>query len=189
MSLKLRFITTLSLTGVIAAFATFAAAQETKTEAPSTNTDKVEKPFKGKRGGFGKFDKRGFGARHGRHAIRGFMRGIELTEAQKGQIKAIREANKPDQAAMDEMRTLMQAKRAGTLTADQEARFKSLREERMVKGKAVHEQIMKVFTAEQKAQIEKNKQEMKERHEQFRQKREEFRKQRTDGTVDKPKVG
>lgn len=190
MSLKLRFISTLTIAGVIAAFSSVSMAQETKLETPSTNTDKVEKPFKGHRGGFGKFGGKGFGGKkHGRQGMRSFMRGIELTEAQKGQIKAIREANKPDQATMDEMRTLMQVKRAGTLTADQEARFKSLREERMMKGKAVHEQIMNVFTAEQKAQMEKNKLDMKQRHEQFRQKREELRKQKQDGTADKPKVG
>lgn len=190
MSLKFRFISTLTVAGLIAAFSTFAAAQDTKTEAPST-TERQEKQFKGKRGGFGKFGKRGFGGKHfgGRHGMRGFMRGIELTDAQKDQIKAIREANKPDQAIMDEFRTLIKAKRDGTLTADQEARIKTLREQAKEKGKAVHEQIMNVFTAEQKAQIEKNKLEMKERHEQMKQKRDEFRKQKTDGTVDKPKVG
>lgn len=190
MSLRFKFISTLTIAGVIAAFSSVSMAQETKAETPSTNTDKVEKPFKGQRGGFGKRGGKGMGGRkHGPQGMRGHMRGIELTEAQKGQIKAIREANKPDQATLDEMRTLMQAKRAGTLSADQEARFKSLREERMVKGKAVREQIMSVFTSEQKAQMEKNKLELKQRHEQFRQKREELRKQKTDGTVDKPKVG
>lgn len=189
MTFKFRFISTLTLAGLIAAFSTFAAAQDTKTEAPAKAPEKVEKPFKGRHHGMGKFGGKGFGGKkHGRRGMRAFMRGIELTETQKGQIKAIREANKPDQATMDEMRTLMQAKRAGALTADQEARFKSLREERQVKGKAVHEQMMNILTAEQKTQIERNKLEMKQRMEQFRQKREEFRKQKTDGTKDKPKV-
>lgn len=190
MSLKSRFISTLTVAGAIAAFSTFAAAQDTKTEQPSAAPDKVEKPFKGRHNKMGKFGGRGFGGRHfGAHGMRGFMRGIELTEAQKEQIRAIREANKPDQAAMDEIRALMKAKHEGTLTADQEARIKTFREQRLAKGKAIHEQIMNVFTAEQKAQIEQNKQQMKERREQFRQKREEFRKQKTDDTRDKPKIG
>jgi len=190
MSLKFRFISTLTVAGVIAAFSSVSMAQETKAETPGTAPDKVEKPFKGKRGGFGKFGGRGFGGKkHGRHGMRGFMRGIELTDVQKEQIKGIREANKPDQALMDEFRSLRKAKHDGTLTADQEVRIKTLREQAQAKGKAVHEQIMNVFTAEQKTQIEKNKLEMKERREQMKQKREEFRKQKTDGTVDKPKVG
>lgn len=190
MSLKFKFISTLTLAGLVAAFSSVSMAQETKVEAPSTAPDKVEKPFKGHRGGFGKFSGRGFGGKkHGSRGMRGFMRGIELTNAQKDQIKAIREANKPDQATMDEFRSLRKAKHDGTLTADQEARIKTLREQTQAKGKAVHEQIMNVFTTEQKAQIEKNKLEMKQRHEQFRQKREEFRKQKNDDTVDKPKVG
>lgn len=190
MSLKFRFISTLTVAGMIAAFSVFSTAQDTKTEAPKTAPEKVEKPFKGDHRGMGRFGGRGFGGKkHGRHMMRGFMRGIELTEAQKEQIRGIREANKPDQATMDEMRTLMQAKRGGTLTPEQDARFKSLRDERKAKGQAVHEQMMNVFTAEQKAQIEKNKLEMKQRHEQFRQKREELRKQKQDGTADKPKVG
>lgn len=189
MSLKFKLISTLTLAGLIAAFSSVSMAQDTKTETPTTTPDKVEKPFKGQRGGFGKFGGRGFGGKkRGGHGMRGFMRGIELTDAQKDQIKAIREANKPDQALMDEFRSLRKAKHDGTLTADQEARIKTLREQAQAKGKAVHEQIMNVFTAEQKAQIEKNKLEMKQRHEQFRQKREEFRKQKTDGMVDKPKV-
>ena len=46
MSLKFRFITTLTVAGAIAAFSTFSAAQDVKTETPSTAPDKVEKPFK-----------------------------------------------------------------------------------------------------------------------------------------------
>ncbi|MGB7202390.1 MAG: Spy/CpxP family protein refolding chaperone [Pyrinomonadaceae bacterium] len=190
MSLKFKFISTLTVAGLIAAFSSVSTAQDTKADAPSTAPNKAEKPFKGHRGGFGKFGGKGVGGKkHGRHGMRGFMRGIDLTDAQKEQIRGIREANKPDQAKMDEIRTLIEAKRAGTLTADQEARFKSFRDERQAKSKAVHEQMINVLTAEQKAQIEKNKQEMKQRHEQFRQKREELRKQKQDGTGDKPKVG
>jgi protein CpxP len=189
MSLKLRFISTLAVAGTVAAFSTFAAAQDTKTETPAKAPEKVEKPFKGYHPGMGKFGGRGFGGKmHGRHMMRGFMRGIELTEAQKEKFRSLREANKPDQATMDEMRSLMQAKRSGTLTADQETRFKTLREERQAKAKATHEQMMNLLTPEQKAQMEKNKLEMKQRMEQFRQKREQFRKQKPDGTTDKPKI-
>lgn len=180
----------LTVAGAIAAFSTFSAAQDTKTDTPSVSPERTEKSWrkdgKGRGGRFGQ----GFGRKHGHHGMRGFMKGITLTDAQKDQIKAIRESNRPDQATMDEMRGLMKAKHEGTLTADQEARIKTLREQRMTKGKAVHEQIMNVFTADQKAQIEKNKVEMKQRREEMKLKREEFRKQKqADGTADKPKVG
>lgn len=191
MSLRFKFISTLTVAGLIAAFSSLSTAQETKAEAPTTAPNKAERPFKkGHRGGFGQFGGKGFaGKMHGRHGVRGLMRGIELTEAQKEQMRSIREANKPDQAIMDEFRSLRKAKHDGTLTADQEARIKTLREQTHAKGKAVHEQMMNVLTAEQKAQIEKNKLEMRERHEQFRQKREEFRKQKADAASDKPKIG
>lgn len=189
MTLKFRFISTLTVAGVIAAFSTLASAQDKKAEAPATSPEKVEKPFKGHHRGMGKFGRGGFGGRHfGRHGMRGFMSGVELTDAQKERIRSIREANKPDQATMDEMRSLIEAKRSGTLTADQETRFKALREQRQAKAKAAHEEMLNLLTPEQKAQMEKNKAEMKQRMEQFRQKRQEFRKQKTDGTTEKPKV-
>jgi len=83
------------------------------------------------------------------------------------------ESNKPDQASMDQMRTLMEAKRNGTLTAEQKDQLKAIRQNGEAKHKAVHEQIMAVLTPEQLQQVEQNKQEMKKRMEERRQMREQ----------------
>lgn len=177
MSLKNKFFSFLTVALGVVMFSTFTMAQDT-----AGSPDKTEKHSKGERGvGRGGFDRKGIEGRRGGRGMReGFGRGfhgthgINLTDAQKEQIKAIREANKPDQAAREEIRSLMQAKRAGTLTAEQTARAKSLMEQRKNNAKSVHDQIQNVMTAEQKAQIEQKKLEMKTR----KQERMQNRKQR-----------
>ncbi|MEO7660123.1 MAG: Spy/CpxP family protein refolding chaperone [Pyrinomonadaceae bacterium] len=185
MSLKNKFFSILTVALSVVMFSAFVIAQDT------TRPEKAEKRAKGERGmGRGGFDQKGFEGRRGGRGMReGFRRGlhgakgINLTDAQKEQINAIREANKPDQASFEEMRSLMQAKRAGTLTDEQKARAKSLMEQRKSNAKAVHEQIQNILTAEQKAQIDQKKQEMKSRM----QERMQNRKQRMGKpTSDKP---
>ena len=118
----------------------------------------------------------------------GLMRGINLTDAQKEQIKAIRLANKPDRSNFEAMRTIMSAKRDGTITADQEAQLKTFKEQARAKGQLVHQQIDAVLTAEQKAQIETRKQEMKQKREEFRKQRELRKANPPAATTEKPKV-
>ncbi|MDI1242401.1 MAG: hypothetical protein PSX80_10815, partial [bacterium] len=91
MALRKKLFTTTTLAVALGAFGVFASAQTTET--PTTDGTKIEKGDR--KGGFGnrdgKFGKRG-GMRHGGHGMRGGMgmlRGIELTDAQKEQIKAI----------------------------------------------------------------------------------------------------
>ena len=79
------------------------------------------------------------------------------------------EANRPDQLLMNEMRTLHQAKRDGTLTADQQARFQTLRQQAREKGESVHKQILAILTPEQLQQLEQKKAEMQKRRRQMRQ--------------------
>lgn len=189
MSLKNKFITVLSVAGATALLATASFAQDSNS---TTNpTDKAGAPQKTERG-FGKrgFGKGKFGGRHGEMGMRhgrgmGMMlRGLNLTDAQKTQIQSIMAANKPTQETRDEMRTLMQAKRTGTLTTDQESRLTALRTGAQQKGAAVHEQILSVLTPEQKATIEQRKQEMQKRM----QERKQWRQQKQTGAAptDKP---
>ena len=90
------------------------------------------------------------------------FRALNLTDAQKEQIKQIREANKANKADFDAIRPLMEAKRDGTITAEQKAQLKAFREDRQAKCKAVHEQMLNVLTAEQKATLEQKRTETKE---------------------------
>jgi len=173
MSLKRIF----SLLTVVLSVAVVGFAQDAKPEAATP--EKAEKRMmKGmKRDGMKHGGRGHFGSRRG--GMQG-LRGIELSDAQKGQIKAIQESNKPDAAIMAEMKAIHDARRAGTeLTQDQKDRVKVIRSQQRAKGDSVRQQIENILTADQKTQLEQRKLEMKQKREQFREKREGFRKNRT----------
>lgn len=184
MALRKKLFTTTTLAVALGAFGVFASAQTT--EAPKADGTKAEKhERRGGRGG--EFGKRGFGKRggmrHGGHRM-GFLRGIELTDAQKEQIKAIHEANKPtgeNKALFDQIRETRKA--GGTITEEQKAQLKSLRDAQKAKMQGVHEQVLAVLTPEQKAQIEAKKAEMKTRMEQRRQLRQQKKAEAKPATV------
>ena len=200
MSLKNKFFSGITLGAAVFAFSAIGMAQEatTTTTAP---TDKVEKE-KGQHRGHGEFGgrefgKRGeFGGKFGRGGHRGMggrgamamFRGIDLTEAQKTQLRAIHEANKPNQETMDEMRTIMAAKRDGTITEDQKARAQAFHEQMKAKHESIKSQIEAILTPEQKQQIETRRLEMKTRMEERRVQREQRKAaQPTGTTTEKPK--
>lgn len=166
----------------VAVFSVAGFAQDNKAATPEA--DKAEKHMKGEGKRWGKGHGRGHGMGRG---MRGFF-GIELTDAQKEQMRVIRENNKPDETVMTEMKTLRDAKRAGTITAEQTERMKAIREQMHAKHKAVREQMFAVLTPEQKAQIEAKKAEMKQRREEFRKQRE-LRKQQKAAETAKPVEG
>ena len=161
-------------TGVLtaSAFAFAISAQDQPTKQKDSG-QRGERALRGDRSG-----KDFRGERFGRHGSAFGLRGIELTDAQKEQIRQIHESNKPSEALMTEMRTLREAKQNGTLTADQKARLQSVRDEAQLKAKSVHEQVLGILTSEQKAQIEQQKQERQQRMEQRRQQMQERRQQR-----------
>ena len=173
MSLKNKFYSILTVAIAIFAVSTFTFAQDDKAATPAPDKEKTERPFKGEGHGFGKHGGHGegFGHRHG--GMMRMMHELNLTEEQKTQIHSIMDANKPDQATRDEMRNLFEAKRGGTITADQQARLDTLKEQGKAKFKAVHEQIMNVLTAEQKVQLEQKKAEMKQRMQERRERRKQ----------------
>lgn len=193
MSSKFKFFSVLTLAAIVAVGSTAVFAQEDKTTPPPA-VDKADKAGKfGKRGrmgrhGFGKFGRFGGFGRH--RGGMGFMESLNLTDAQKAQLKSIREANKPDAALMEELRAIRESRKAGQdITAEQRARLHAIHDQMRVKRQQVHDQIQNVFTAEQKALIEQRKLEMKTRMEQFKQNRELRRKQKVDATpAEKPAV-
>jgi periplasmic protein CpxP/Spy len=169
MSLKNKFFSIITLAFAVGAFSTFAAAQDTT----KTDTDTIQKQEnrelrKGKRDGIGE----GFRGGKGGEMMRG-LRELNLTDAQKTQIRTIMETNRPDQSTMEEMKTLHQAKRDGTITAEQQERFKTLKQQSREKGKAVHQQVLAILTAEQRQQLEQKQQEMKQKREERKQMRQQ----------------
>ncbi len=190
MSLRTRIFSIFTIIAGVMIFSIAGFAQDDK----STTTDKTDKngtrTERNFRGEGRKFDGEGFrhGGRHGFGGPGGMMHmlhGIDLTDDQKTQIHNILEANKPSRENMEAMRTIMMAKRDGTITADQEAQLKAFREEARTKARSVHEQILAILTPEQKQQIETRKQEMKQRMEQRRQEWQQ-RKQKPAETTEKP---
>ena len=180
MSLRSKFLTVFTAAAATAALTTFTMAQEgTTTPAPEKKAEKRAK-------GFGKNKANGMHGvqRHGKMGMRfgrmGGLRGVELSDAQKEQIKAIREANKPTGQYAEEVRAIAQARKDGTITDAQKERIKAIRQEMMAKRQDVHSQIQAVLTAEQKAQIEQRRNEMLQRREEMRQKRQELRQKRQD---------
>ena len=196
MSFKNRFFSGITLGAAVFAFAAIGMAQEvTTTTTDKDKTEKVKGDHRGHgkrgmgRGEFGgKFGKFGRGGMMGHRGF-GMFRGIELTEDQKTQLKAIHEANMPSQELRDEMMTLHAAKRAGTITADQQARIDTLKAQAKEKHAAVKAQIEAILTLEQKEQIEKRKVEMKQRMEERQKLRQERKaaKPAETTTTDKPK--
>jgi len=172
MSFKNKLFSALTMAFALFAFSTFVSAQETpKTDSDNTQKQEKREWRKGKRDGMGKGFRRGG---RGGGFMRG-LRGIELTDAQKEQIRTIMEANRPDQTSMEEFKTLHQAKRDGTITAEQKERLKTLRQQSFEKQQAVHNQVLAILTPEQRQQIEQRKAEMKQRREERRQQRKENR--------------
>lgn len=150
------------------AFSTVTFAQDEKATTPAPEKEKAEKRFKGE--GRGLRGHKAFGHRHG--GMMRMLHGLNLTEVQKTQIQSIMDASKPDQTVREEMRAIFEAKRSGTITAEQQARMDAFKEQAKAKKQAVREQIEAVLTPEQKAQLEQRKQEMKQRMEERRQQRE-----------------
>lgn len=179
MTIKNKFFSGLTLAIAVFALSTFTLAQEAKTTGDSDS--KMHKGMKGDGHHFGK-DKDG---RRGMRGDRGgmfMMRGLDLTDAQKAQFKALHEANKPSEATRTEMKTLGKAKHDGTLTADQQSRLTALKQEAKVHAESVHSQMLAILTPEQKVKMDARKQEMQKRMQERK-----MRRQNND-TTDTPKI-
>lgn len=100
--------------------------------------------------------------RAGKHRKMSDLNSLNLTDAQKQQLRNIKQNNQSN-ANRAEMRELMQARRAGTLTADQQTRLESLRRQNEAAAENMRQQILAVLTAEQRRQLqEMNRNEMGE---------------------------
>lgn len=172
MSLKQKLISTVTLAFAIAAFTTFAAAQDTTTQT----SDSANPPQKSERGrlsrhdGEQKFGKEGHGDRGGdRMMMREFSR-LNLTDAQKSQIKSLMESSRAaNQGTFQEMRGLMMKKRDGSITADEQARLETLKSQSKASAEQTQNSVLALLTAEQRTQLEQFKAERKQKMQERRQ--------------------
>lgn len=99
---------------------------------------------------------------------------LNLTDAQREQMKTIRQRfHEKFGPQHQELRTLAQKKREGTLTADDEARLKTLREQIRASHQELRSQMEGVLTQEQRQQLEQQKEQMKQRREEMRKRLQE----------------
>lgn len=162
MSFKRKLIPAITLALAVGTFTTFVSAQDSSTNTQQDSTRK-ERKFERRGDGFGG----GKGMRGGKHGgdrmmLRG-LRQLNLTDAQKEQIKTIHESNKPNQALFEEMRGLMLKRRDGSITEQEQNRVKEIRTQMRASAEQTHNAVLAVLTAEQRAQLEQLKQQKRER--------------------------
>src|SRR4051794_33093150 len=100
-------------------FAGASAAQDTTTAPKQDDTQKQEK-FE-RRGGDRRGGREGFGGqrRGGPEGMLRMFHDLNLSDAQKAQIKTILDSNKPDQGETDQLKAIRESRKNGTeLTAE-----------------------------------------------------------------------
>ena len=96
------------------------------------------------------------------------LRQIELTDAQRQQARSIRQNHATStKAQREELLRLMEQRRAGTLTAEGQARTGQLRQQLLEGRKGVRTQMMSILTTEQKARLEEMRQTRRANREKF----------------------
>jgi len=162
MSFKHKFISTITLAFAVGTFTTFVAAQDSSTNNQQ-DSPKKERKFE-RRGGEGKHGGKGMrGGKHGDRMLMGALRRLNLSDAQKEQVKTIHESNKPNQAQREEMRGLAQKKRDGSITEQELTRLKETKTQLKASAGQTRNAVLAVLTAEQRTQLDQMKQEMRER--------------------------
>ncbi len=165
MTFKQKFISAVTFVFAIVAFTTFVSAQDTATQ-PQDSAAKQEKRDRK----FGKEGKRD--RHHGDMMLRGLHQ-LNLTDAQKEQLKGIMESNHTaNQGTHEEMRGLMMKKRDGIITAEEQTRFDALKTQMKASAKQTHDSILAILTPEQRTQLEQQKEQMKQKFEERRKLRE-----------------
>lgn len=169
MSYKQKIASAIATGFAVVSFSAFASAQTDQTnQQPQDSTQRQEKR---ERKGVGKHGESG-GKHHGDKMGMRELAQLNLSDAQKQQIRTIMEANRGEgknSANFQEMRQLMQAKRDGTITVEQEQTLKNFKHQMRQNAKATNEQVLAILTTEQRAQLAQIKE---QRREQMKQRRE-----------------
>lgn len=169
MSLRRNLI---GISGIILTFSMIAFAQEKQTPPTSRDAplkrerlerrEKLQGRLEGLRrhGGGEGLGRRGSGMGNA-------MRGIDLTPAQREQIRSITQRRlESTKLQREELFKLREKRIAGTSSADDEARAKALHHEIRTAMQGIRDETAGVLTSEQKARIEEFQQERQARHEQ-----------------------
>ncbi len=172
--------------GTILAFGMVAFAQEPQPQTPSgpdgnLSRERMERRERHRERMAQREDSRD-GMRMGRRAgIGHFASELNLSEAQRQQSQAIVQRSLDGtKSQREELFKLREKRTAGTFTAEDEARARTLHEEIRTAMQGVREEMAGVLTAEQKAKLEQLQQQRKERMEQrMKERQERFQERRT----------
>ncbi len=178
MSYKYKIVSTVAAGFAIVSFSAFASAQQDNTTT-NQSQDSVQKQERHQRRGFGKRGEDGFGKEgrggkhHGERMGMRELRELNLTDAQKQQVRDVMQANrqaKPEN--FQELRQLMQAKRDGTITPEQTEKLKTFKQQMRQDAEQTHRQILAILTAEQRTQLEQLRQQKREQMKRRREMRQ-----------------
>ena len=165
---------------ITAALAIALGAAVAYAQQPSNPTLQNQTPDpKERQAPFGPGDGRGFGRGQGRafgreRGPRGLfdprlMRELNLTDDQRRQIGDLLAGSfESTKTQREELRGLMEKRTQGTLTPDDEARARTLREQIQISMKDSESKIASVLTAGQKTKLEELMKERRENRERFR---------------------
>lgn len=164
MSLRRKLIFTSLTLGLIFALSAVSFAQQQPTNAPQGNGQQQE-GWPGGRGPGGR--REGMGKRGPGGMLR-LMSQLNLTDAQRQQMRAIEERFEAStKTQREEMRRLHESTQ-GQPSADTEARMQTLRGEMGQAMKGMRQEMMNVLTQDQRTQLEQLMKERKARHQERR---------------------
>jgi Spy/CpxP family protein refolding chaperone len=152
--------------GLAFTFSAGALAQQPSVTNPQDNGQRQERGER-RRGGDGPH---GMGKRGG-GGMQRLMSQLNLTDAQRRQIRAIQDRFEAStKVQREELRRLRESTQ-GEPSADARSRFQILREEISQAMKSQHQEILNVLTSEQRARLEELIKERQARHEERRGRR------------------
>lgn len=150
----------------LAAILTASAFAQTATQQGGTEGEgrRGRQGRMGKPGRMGELgERRGGGRGHG--MARRALRRLNLTDAQRGQLREIEARyGQSFKTQHQELRQLMEVRRAGaTLTPEQQQRAQQLRTEARANGERMRAEILALLTGEQREQLKRMREEGMER--------------------------
>lgn len=176
--MRQKFFRTFALAGVFALLASAGLAQQPTAQTQQQGGRADGPPVMGR-----------MGRRHvGREGRGGGKAGVErrvlgrlnLSDAQRENLRGIESRYAEGfRAKRDELRGIMEARRAGgALTAEQAARARQIREEMRASSGKMREEIRALLTDEQRTQLQSARDELRQRREERRGMRDELRERR-----------
>ena len=177
--MRQKLFRTSALAGVFALLASTGLAQQQPAEPQGRKDDPQAAGRMGRRH-MGREGREGREGRGGQRAGRRALGRLNLSDAQREQLRAVESRYAEGfRAKREELRGITSARRGGgTVTPAQQARARQLREEIRASSDKMREEIRALLTEEQRTQLQSRRDELRGRRERLRGDRDELREQR-----------